>query len=57
MAAEAQDSPVQSDSLDKAGQLAPSLSDVQLVEAFFDVEGRLENALAAAGHPAAAPQV
>ena len=40
-----------------AGKLEPSLSDVQLVEAFFDVEGRLEAALAAARHPAAAPQV
>ncbi|DBA67049.1 TPA: hypothetical protein ACH3X2_001381 [Trebouxia sp. C0005] len=39
-----------------AGKLEPSLSDVQLVEAFFDVEGRLEAALAAARHPAAAPQ-
>lgn len=38
-------------------QLAPSLSEVQLVEAFFDVEGRLQAALAAAGHPATAPQV
>ena len=57
MAAEAQQSPVEADSNGHAHQLAPSLSDVQLVEAFFDLEGRLEAALAAAGHPAAAPQV
>lgn len=56
MAAEAQQSPVEADSNGHAHQLAPSLSDVQLVEAFFDLEGRLEAALAAAGHPAAAPQ-
>ena len=37
--------------------LEPSLSEVQLVEAFFDLEGRLEAALAAASHPAAAPEV
>ena len=42
---------------EEAGKLEPSLSDVQLVEAFFDVEGRLEAALAAARHPATAPQV
>lgn len=41
---------------EEAGKLEPSLSDVQLVEAFFDVEGRLEAALAAARHPATAPQ-
>ena len=36
--------------------LEPSLSDVQLVEAFFELEGRLEAALAAASHPAAPPE-
>ena len=37
--------------------LEPSLSDVQLVEAFFELEGQLEAALAAASHPAASPEV
>ena len=41
----------------EAAQLAPSLSEVQLVEAFFDVEQRLGIAAAAAAHPAALPQV
>lgn len=38
-------------------QLAPSLSEVQLVEAFFDVEQQLGIAAAGAAHPAALPQV
>lgn len=41
----------------QAAQLAPSLSEVHLVEAFFDVEQRLASAAAAAAHPAALPQV
>lgn len=41
----------------EAAQLAPSLSEVQLVEAFSDVEQRLSIAAAAATHPAALPQV
>ena len=41
----------------QAAQLGPSLSEVQLVEAFFDVEQRLATAAAAAAHPAAHPQV
>ena len=40
-----------------AAQLAPSLSEVQLVEAFFDVEQQLSIAAAGAAHPAALPQV
>lgn len=42
---------------EEAAQLAPSLSEVQLVEAFFDVEQRVGIAAAAAAHPAALPQV
>ena len=57
MAAESQAQLEEPDSSGNVRQLAPSLSEVQLVEAFFDVEGRLEAALAAAGHPATAPQV
>jgi len=57
MVAEPQEPFVEFDSSGVAGKLEPSLSDVQLVEAFFDVEGRLAAALAAARHPAAAPQV
>ncbi len=56
MGAEPQEPFLDSGSED-AGKLEPSLSDVQLVEAFFEVEGRLEAALAAARHPAAEPQV
>ncbi len=56
MGAELQEAFLDSGSED-AGKLEPSLSDVQLVEAFFDVEGRLEAALAAARHPASSPQV
>ena len=41
----------------QAAQLGPSLSEVHLVEAFFDVEQRLASAAAAAAHPAALPQV
>lgn len=41
----------------QAVQLAPSLSEVHLVEAFFAVEQRLAIAVAAAAHPAALPQV
>ena len=41
----------------EAAQLAPSLSEVHLVEAFFDVEQRLGIAAATAAHPAALPQV
>ena len=41
----------------EAAQLAPSLSEVHLVEAFFHVEQRLGIAAAAAAHPAALPQV
>ena len=57
MAAEPQAQVEDSNSSGNVRQLAPSLSEVQLVEAFFDVEGRLQAALAAAGHPAPAPQV
>ena len=56
MGAELQE-PFQDSGSEDAGKLEPSLSDVQLVEAFFDVEGRLQAALAAATHPATAPQV
>ena len=41
----------------EAAPLAPSLSEVQLVEAFFDVEQRLGITAAAAADPAALPQV
>lgn len=42
---------------EQAAQLGPSVSEVHLVEAFFDVEQRLASAAAAAAHPAALPQV
>ena len=60
MAAESsEDRLVGSDSTDQlAGvQLTPSLSDVQMVEGFFDVEKRLEAAVASAGRPVRDAQV
>ena len=57
MAAEADSSGAEALGQGEAVPLASSLSDVQLVEAFFDAEQRLGSAAAAAAHPAAAPQV
>lgn len=57
MAAKAESSTGEARMNGEAAQLAPSLSDVQLVEAFFDVEKRLGIAAAGAAHPAALPQV
>ena len=57
MAVEAQSSELDCTAPAEAGQLAPWLSDVQLVEAFFDVEQRLLQAAAAAAHPTPLSQV
>ena len=57
MAGQAEGNAAEGRSNGGAEQLAPSLSEVQLVEAFFDVEQRLGKAAAAAAHPAALPQV
>lgn len=38
-------------------QLPTSMSDVQMVEAFFDLERRLDTAVAEASHPSFTPEV
>lgn len=55
-AAELQDKQDLSDTPATNRQLA-SLSDVQLVEAFFALEGQLDAALTAASHPSFTPEV
>lgn len=56
-AAEAQDKQALSKSASSNRQLQASLSDVQMVEAFFELEGKLDTAVTAANHPSFTPEV